>query len=290
MTRTSLSPAQQVRAQQIHAAHTNMKQLEEATAEALKYHDKYLDAMEKVMTCLLNSSDTWEDVRTHIGTESRTMDAIAPSGGRLAAAYNTLKVSKELRVLRDQLQGLHIISKSGRQHTKKAKSHLEKMETAARKCAEVNSHEYESKIAQRTGKAKDKLVKEKHEQDALMESLDKTVMNDLKSTGAWWSVKLVSTCDELYNSFVMLGRRTLACFSDGEPSQPISRISPAATPQAMPGSFAATPIANRSLPRVAMAGTGYAGESPHAGLYNPATTASGVPLQFESVPRNLNAL
>lgn len=274
MTRSYLSPAQEVRARQINAAHTHVKELEEATAEAIKYHDKYFAAMEKVMTCLLDSSDTWADVRAHLGPTSATaMDSIGPSGGRLAAAYNTLKVSKELRVLRDQLEALKEATKSGRKHTKRAKAHVEEMEKCAKKCAEVNSAEYEAKVTQKTGKAKDKLVLERRSQNTHLSVLDDMVVKDLTSTGTWWCAKLVTHIDEIYDAYVNLGHRTLACFAESTSQQSAPQPPPAVptNPPALINNFQNPPNAI-------------------AGPYNPATAASGVPLQFESRMQNVNAL
>ena len=289
MVRSFLSPAQELRSQQVQTAHKRMKCLEEATAEALKYHDKYLAAVEKVMSCLLDSSDTWEDIRTHLGDpNTRNMEITGPSAGRLAAAYNTWKVSKELRMLRDQLEGLQNMSKIGHKHTKTAKKHVEEMEKAAKRCANVNSAENDARIAQCNGKVKEKLLKKKQTQNALLASLDRKVMNDMTSTGTWWCPKLVSQCDELYDAFVKLGHHTLACFSDGASSVPLQQASPqqgahSTVPNPSPNTSYVAPPANAGLPGDA----GYTGNGSTGGPYNVRTTTPGVPLQFDSVPRTV---
>jgi hypothetical protein len=269
-----------------------MKQLEEATAEAVKYHDKYLAAMEKVMTCLLNSSDTWRDIRTHLGQGGTTaMDDVAPSGGRLAASYNTWKVSKEMQMLRDQLMTLQDLSKAGRQQTKKAKSDVEELEKAAKKCAEVNSADNEAKIAQRSGSAREKLLKEKKAQNERVGSLDRTVMNSMQSIGTWWCATLVSQCDELYHGFTQLGHRTLACFATSAPQQPDRQQVSVVSSNAFTHGQGTTATINTSFPTGLAMGVGHTRSATSAWPHNTAAaTASGVPVKFDSYPRNVNVL
>ncbi|CAC9518101.1 hypothetical protein conserved [Leishmania donovani] len=213
MTKSYLSPDQQLRAQQVYTTHKHLKELNMATKEALIYHDKYIAAMEKVISCLLNNSDAMEDARKHLAQEAAVdIQPTSPTAGRLAAAYSNWRVSAELHMMRTELEFLKEVSTTGREAVKKTKNAVHGLEKVAKKCAHVNSPEFEAKISNKSAKALEKLLHEQRETNTMMMSMENAIKNDMMSLATSWSAKLVTRGDALYTAFRSLGCRTVACF------------------------------------------------------------------------------
>ncbi|TPP42699.1 hypothetical protein CGC21_11920 [Leishmania donovani] len=193
MTKSYLSPDQQLRAQQVYTTHKHLKELSMATKEALIYHDKYIAAMEKVISCLLNNSDTMEDARKHLAQEAAVdIQPTSPTAGRLAAAYSNWRVSAELHMMRTELEFLKEVSTTGREAVKKTKNAVHGLEKVAKKCAHVNSPEFEAKISNKSAKALEKLLHEQRETNTMMMSMENAIKNDMMSLATSWSAKLVT--------------------------------------------------------------------------------------------------
>ncbi|CAG9579229.1 hypothetical protein LMJF_31_0750 [Leishmania major strain Friedlin] len=219
MTKSYLNQDQQLRAQQVYTTHKHLKELSMATKEALTYHDKYLAAMEHVMSCLLNNSDALEDARKHLTQEAAVdIQPTFPTAGRLAAAYSNWRVSAELHMMRTELEFLKEVSTTGHEAVKKTKNAVHGLEKVAKKCAHVNSPEFEAKISSKSGKALEKLLHEQRETNTMMMSIENAIKKDMMSLATSWSAKLVTRGDALYTAFRSLGCRTVACFPTTDPT------------------------------------------------------------------------
>ncbi|CBZ29132.1 hypothetical protein, unknown function [Leishmania mexicana MHOM/GT/2001/U1103] len=243
MTTSYLSQHQQLRVQQVYTTHKHLKELNIATKEVLVYHDKYLAAMEKLMSCLLNNSDVMEDARRHLAQEAAVViQPTCPTAGRLAAAYRNWRVSAELQMMRTELEFLKEVSTTGREAVKKTKNAVHGLEKVAKKCAHVNSPEFEAKISSKSGKALEKLLNERQEADTVMMNIENAIKNDMVSLATSWSAKLVTRGDALYTAFRSLGCRTVACFPTTVPTLPQGMPSPAAGYVLPPPSSASTSV------------------------------------------------
>lgn len=296
MAKTYLNQIQQLRAQQVTTTHRHLKELNLATEEALKYHDKYLAAMEKVMSCLLNNSDAVEDVRKHLpnngGAEVVSTFATA---GRLAAAFNNWRLSQELQDMRVELELLKKESTTGRHTAKDTKNVVQGLERVAKKCANVNSAEFQEKIDRQSGKSRDKLVREQQEENARLHTIESGIIRDMTSLAVSWSAKLVDRGESLYRAFAAVGRRAVAAFpgehgaphagayppaaaAAAAPPHPLSTAAPASSCSAAAGDYGA-PAAYVSAE----------GASANAAAVS-GGTAAGVPLEFNAAGTKLAPL
>ncbi|KPA73853.1 hypothetical protein ABB37_09488 [Leptomonas pyrrhocoris] len=289
VTATYLNPTQQLRFRQAAQSHKYLKELNEATEEAVRCHDKYFAALEKVMTCLLNNNDILEEVRQTIGPEGATVVPTTPATTQLVSAYTNWKMSGEVDALRGEVEALRVLSTEGR-HTAKATRILsENVARRARRCADVNRPAYQAKIAHCKGKAQEKLVNNARDENAKMVQMDTLLFQALKANSVWWSTKLTCRTNELYAAFARLGGRAAVAFP-----VPMYASAAAAAPVTQPvmrGSDLRPAAA-------ADAGTAYApsnvptyhahSSSPHLSAQvssahsDAAPYASGVPLEFHA--------
>ncbi|KAK7201951.1 hypothetical protein NESM_000263000 [Novymonas esmeraldas] len=216
MGKSYLSQTQQLRVQQVCTTHKHLKELNLATEEALKYHDKYFAALEKVMSCLLNNSDAIEDVRRHLDPESAAkVQPTVPTVGRLAAAHSTWHASAELQALRTELEFLKEISSTGRHSAKKTKNSIGGLEKAAKKCEDVNSADYLEKLERKSGKSHEKLLRVQREENTQMERIENGIVEDMRSLAVSLSTKLVTRGTALQHAFASVGFQMSASFADG---------------------------------------------------------------------------
>ncbi|CAM42514.1 hypothetical protein, unknown function [Leishmania braziliensis MHOM/BR/75/M2904] len=246
MTKSYLSQEQQLRAEQVFITHKHLKELNLASEQALAYHDKYLAAMEKVMSCLLNNSDTIESVRTHLAEEAPVnTQPTLPMTGRLAAAYSNWRASPELKMMQTELEFLKEVSATGRHAAKKTKNAVQVLEHMAKKCSKVNTPEFEAKVCSTAGKAQEKLLREQQVKNMEMVKVEKAILNDMISLATSWSTKLITRSDALYTAFAGLGHRTVACFSITAPAVPHRVPLPPAGSMPPPSSSAASLVLHR---------------------------------------------
>ncbi|KPI83991.1 hypothetical protein ABL78_6966 [Leptomonas seymouri] len=212
MTGAHLNPTQQLRSRQAFQSHKYLKELNEATEEAVRLHDKYFAALEKVMTCLLNNRDILEEVRQTIGPDGAAVVSTAPATTQLVSAYTNWKMSPEMDTLRGELEALRALSTEGRHTAKVTKTLSLTAEQCAKKCAYVNSPEYQAKVAHRSGAAQEKLISEARAENAKLLQLDMSLYQELKANSTWWSTKLAYRANELCSAFSRLGSRIVASF------------------------------------------------------------------------------
>lgn len=260
MSATYLHPVQQLRVHQVVQTHKNLKELNLATEEAVRCHDRYYAALEKVMSCLLNNSDVMEEVRRTGAPDMTTVMApTAALTSNLVSAYTNWRLSPELDALRGELEALRVLSTEGRHTAKNAKTLSQKVERCATQCAYVNSPAFQSKMAHRTGKAQEKLANEARDVNAKMVEQDMALYQAMKSNSVWWSTKLTGRVQELYGAFARLGGRTAAVFPPTLYSAP--------PPMALGVPAAAGAAAPAALPYIQSRG-------------DAASYTSGVPLDF----------
>jgi hypothetical protein len=247
MSATHLSPTQQLRTRQAFQSHKYLKELNEATEEAVRCHDRYFAALEKVMTCLLNNSDILEEVRQTIGPEGGAIVPTSPSTRQLVAAYTNWKMSPELDALRVELEALRVLSTEGRHSAKKTKLLSGNVERCSKRCTAVNSAEYQAKVARSSAKAQEKLIGEARAANTKMLELDMSLYQELKANSVWWSTKMVCRANEVYGAFSRLGGRTVMVFpaavcgsTAGASAQPWTR-EPMSFPAASSGAAAIFP-------------------------------------------------
>lgn len=291
-----LDTQQQRRVKHVRAVHTSMKDLNAALSEALRCHDRYYAAMDKVVNLLALHSDTLEDAREQLGSCVADFTPTHSVAGQLCNAHNAWKASEEMAGLRKELDDLKGLTESGRQMTKRAKTNVEEMEKCAIRCAAVNSTEHRSKIAERSGKAREKALVEQREVNAKMAMLDTKVQQDVQATGVWWSEKVALHCGSLYTTVAQLGQRTVALFpltpaaSHAPPSytagQPPQKEQPPLPPPPPPPAASSSPPALYSTERretVEMPVVGQPVNAAQAGGYGAgANSAAGVPLEFQT--------
>lgn len=301
--RECLTADQQKRVQHVRAIHVSMKDLNAALNEAVRCHDRYVDALDKVVNALALQSDTLEDAREHLGQCAASILPTHAAAKRLCEGFNAWKVSEELRALRKELDDLKQLTESGRQTTKRNKTTVENLEKYAIRCAAVNTADHTAKIEERKGKAREKLMNERRDLNASLATYDASVSLDIQTTGEWWSKMLVTHCDDVYNAFAHLGRRTVAEFPPPSRSPAASQAPQPQLPPpqqsaphscAPPAAAAATPQGHNGSGAPPTLYTNYATGVPvpppaagtHPGYGGDANTAAGVPLEFQTSHAN----
>ncbi|KAG5495789.1 hypothetical protein JIQ42_02649 [Leishmania sp. Namibia] len=215
MTKSYLNQHQQLRAQQLSTMHEQLRELSQATKKALKLHAKYLASMEKVMSCLLSSSAAVDHMQSHLDHKVATgAQPTAQTSDRLAGAYSSWSTSAELKMMRTELEFLHEVSTTSRDAAKRTKSAVAALQKAAKKCANVNSPEFESETSRSSGKKLEKRLREQRERNAEVKKMESSVSDDVAFFVTSCSSKLIIRGEALYAAFASLGHRTLACFPD----------------------------------------------------------------------------
>ncbi|KAG5496908.1 hypothetical protein GH5_01415 [Leishmania sp. Ghana 2012 LV757] len=215
MAKSYLNQHQQLRAQQVSTMHEQLRELSQATKEALKLYAKYLASMEKVMSCLLSSSAAVDHMQSHLNHKDATgAQPTAQTSDRLAGAYSSWRTSAELKMMRTELEFLQEVSTTSRDAAKRTKSAVAALKKAAKKCANVNSPEFEAKTSRSSGKKLEKLLREQRERNAEVKKMESSVSDDVAFLVTSCSSKLVTRCEALYAAFASLGHRTSACFPD----------------------------------------------------------------------------
>lgn len=200
--------------QQVDKTHEHTKALHELAEEALKYHDKYLHAIEKLTTSLMDNSNCMEEMRKSFKDNGQGMTATYEVTAAVAAAFNTFKASVEVKTLRDCLCRLSDVSTIAKRNAKVTRGKIEEFDVAAKKHAKRTAGDYQQKLAQATGKKKEKLLHEDQAEEELLKKMDGTVKESLHSLCAWWAERLTTESEELYKTYRDVGTHLARCYSD----------------------------------------------------------------------------
>ncbi|GET91072.1 hypothetical protein, unknown function [Leishmania tarentolae] len=276
MPKSYLTQDQRLRAQHVCSTHKHLKELSLATKEALKYQDKYLSAMERVMNCLSNSSDVMEDARKKFDEEAAVnIQPTSSTTSRLVTAYRTWHMSAEQKMMRTELEYLKEACITGREAVKKTKKTVHVLENVAKKCAHVNSPSFNAKMSRKSGTALEKVLQEQRETNTEMTNIENASKTDMMSLVQSWSAQLATRSDALYTAFGGLGCRTVACFPAPDPALPLG-LPPPADADVLPASCSASNSESCGV------GTAIVDDTPPAYPAPETTESSAVPLESAS--------
>lgn len=218
MTKHSGDADQAHRLQQVDKTHLHTKALHDLAAEAVKYHDKYMDAMERLMSCLLDNSDCMEEMRKRYGEdESNSGGPIPPTyevTGAVAGAFNNFKSSVQVKALRDSLNKLADCSTIAKRNAKVSRSKIEEFDAAAKKNAKRNTEETQQKLAAAKGKKREKLLQEQQAEERRMANLNAAVEASIQSLCSWWAEQLAGQAEDLYRAHRDVGSYLARCYAD----------------------------------------------------------------------------
>lgn len=202
------------RLQQVDRTHLHTKALHELAVEAVKYHDKYMSVMEKLMSCLLDNSDCMEEMRKRFDEDGQGITPTYEVTGAVASAFNNYKSSVQVKSLRDILCKLADVSTIAKRNAKVTRSKIEEFGTAAKKRAKRSACENTQKLAQATGKKREKVMRERRADEEQMASMDAAVEESVKSLCGWWAEQLALEAKDLYRAHRDVGVYLARCHED----------------------------------------------------------------------------
>jgi vacuolar-type H+-ATPase subunit H len=214
MPKEFLDAEQLQRSDQLYFTHKALSSIEAAAREAVKQHDKYIDAVDKVISAILDNSDCMEETRRLFGSSGET--AIAPTfevTGRLSDAFTAWKSSTEVRKLRADLEALGDLSRTAKRSVKLAEESSSDLEKAAQKAAKYNTKNVEKRMKHGYSA---RLTRRKEQWNAANTQvlvMDNAVIESMLSLGKWWSGKLVAVTEGLCASYAHIGAVTTTLFS-----------------------------------------------------------------------------
>lgn len=227
-----LSTAQTMRADQLKMTHKSLSALTDATANAIKYHDKYVAALDTLMVCLLDCSDAVEQTRALFGPSGAA--SIPPTfevTGQLAGSFETWKGSPELLKVRHDLDELSETCLVAKRNVKSAEKKESKVEDCAARRAKDAAH-LERRSEARYWSASTR--RKKGHFDALsgeMKELDADLILTMKTDGAWWAGRLAALSRMFADDTARLGGAAIRCFA---PQQSAPRDAPQPAASALP--------------------------------------------------------
>lgn len=233
MPKEYLNAEQLQRSDQLYFTHKALSTVQDAAKEAMKQYDKYLEAMDKVVSALLDNSDCVEETRKLFGP--RGEQQLAPTfevTGRLSDAFAAWKASGAVKKMRADLEALGDLSGTAKRSVKLAEKSSSDLEKAAQKAAKYNTDKMERKIDKGRSSRQKRLKEQQDEANAQVQVMDNAVIESMLSLGKWWSGKLVALTDGLYESYADIGTAIISIFphlpSGSRPSPEVLRSPPPA--------------------------------------------------------------
>lgn len=220
MTRESYDAEQAHRLQQVDKTHLHTKALHDIAVEAVKYHDKYLSALERLTNCIRDNSDCMEGMRKRFENNGQGITPTDSITTALAGAFNNFKTSVQVKAMRDTLCKLADVSTIAKRNAKVSRSKIEAYGAAAKKNAKRINEDLPQKIAQANGKKKDKILQEQRAAEEQMASLNTAVEESMHALCTWWAEQLAAETEDLHKACRNLGSYLARCFEEGR--QPIA--------------------------------------------------------------------
>ncbi|KAK7201952.1 hypothetical protein NESM_000263100 [Novymonas esmeraldas] len=241
MTKTYLTEEQVRRAEHLAFLHKSLSSLGDATAEAIKYHDKYVAALDKMVGLLLDNSDALEEIRRLFGGAG--IEPTFEVTGQLSTSFTTWKESRELLHIREDLLGLSDTSAVAKRNVKMTEKTCASLEAAQKQCAKLSSPSQQRKM-ERSVPRQQRLLREKKENTLTLKAeLDHAVSESMRSLSAWWAKKLASLSCTLTTDFAKLGELTSKCYAPPPPPP-----NPASGPQHPQQQVASAPPTHTAPP------------------------------------------
>ncbi|KPI83993.1 hypothetical protein ABL78_6968 [Leptomonas seymouri] len=217
MPKSFLDEAQQQRSDQLFFTHKALSSVQGAATEAVRQYDKYVKAVEKVISTILENSDCIEEMRQSLGPRGEAL--IPPTfeaTSLLFDSFTAWKSSADVKNLRSDLEALADLSCMAKRSVKLAEKSSADLAKAAHKAANFNTKEMERKISDASASRQKRLKAQQDEVNEQARMMDTAVVESMLSLGSWWSKKLIVVAEGLYRSY----RDTAAASTAPFPSLP----------------------------------------------------------------------